>query len=360
MLRPSTYRTHTCILYIPPGMPPAKMARRLKNGGGKKRKGKRMGMRARATAVLAPGAGATVKKPFGGNSTAKGARALIRALNARIPVEPGLPRPVGPYTVVTTTTLERLSSRFAIIAPIMRKNANGMFWLASCGMRAVDMTLPVNGNNNAYTMPIPAPVELDSAAECVPSAISIQLMNGNALQTTSGMIAIGRVNQQLHLTTETASWEELGARFISYYSPRLCAAPKLALRGVRCSAYPLNMEEYASFARIKANHGTFSMDEGFTCGAFSPICIFQTQTPAIELSLMVHIKWRVRFDPLNPATASHTFHPHTPDGVWATAVKACSEAGHGVEDIAESIANAGEAVGKAAWAADMWDRAHTV
>jgi hypothetical protein len=341
-------------------MLPAKMARRLKNGGGKKRRGKRMGMRARATAVLAPGAGATVKKPFGSNGVAKGARALIRALNARIPIEPGLPRPVGPYTVVTTTTLESLTSRFVIIAPVMRKEENGMHWMASCGMRAIDMAAAVNGTNNTSTLPIPAPVELNSAAECVPSAISIQVMNGNALQTTSGMIAIGRVNQQLHLSEETASWEELGARFISYYSPRLCAAPKLALRGVRCSAYPLNMDEYASFARIKANHGVFSMGEGFTCGAFSPICIFQTQTPAIELSVMVHIKWRVRFDPLNPATASHTFHPHTPDGVWATAVKACSEAGHGVEDIAESIANAGEAVGKAAWAADMWDRAHTI
>lgn len=334
--------------------------RRLKNGVERKRRGKKGGMRANATRVLAPGTGATVRRAFGGKSTAQHARALIRALNARLPTEPGLPRPVGPYTVVTTTTLLNVTSGFLIVSPVLRHvKDTGTYWLSTCGISAVNMAAAVNAQNNAATQSIPAPCEIDSAAECVPSAISIQVMNGNALQTTSGVIAIGRVNQQLHLDTETATWTELGARFVSYYSPRLVSAPKLALRGVRCSAYPLNMDDYAHFSKVKPNMGTMTFSDGeVSCGAFSPICIFQTGTP-INLAVMVHIKWRVRFDPLNPATSSHTFHPHTPDSVWATAVKACSEAGHGVEDIAESIANAGSVIGKAAAAADAWDMAHS-
>lgn len=333
------------------------MARRLKNGEGRKKKGKRNGMRALASRVLAPGTGATVRRAFGGNNTARSVRALIRSFNARIPIEPGLPRPVGPYTVVTTTRLIDMSSGFCIISPIMRKLATGETWISSCALSAVDMSLPVNATNNTFAHSIPPPCELDSAAECVPSAISIQVMNGNALQTTSGVIAIGRVNQQLHLDSETVSWTELGARVVSYYSPRLVSAPKLALRGVRCSSYPLNMDEYSHFAKIMPSPGYISMNTEYSCGAFAPMCIFQTGDP-INLAVMVHIKWRVRFDPLHPATASHTFHPHTPDGVWASAVKACSEAGHGVEDIAESVANAGYAVGKAVAAADAWDVAH--
>lgn len=333
------------------------MARRLKNGEGKKKSGKKTGMRARATRVLAPGTGAAVRRAFGGNNTARQVRALMRALNARLPVEPGLPRPVGPYTVVTTTRLIDMSHGFCIVSPIMRKLADGTTWVSSCAMSAINMTLAVNATNNTFAHSIPPPCELDSAAECVPSAISVQVMNGNALQTTSGVIAIGRVNQQLHLDNETASWDELGARFVSYYSPRLVSAPKLSLRGVRCSAYPLNMDEYSHFAKIVPSPGNISMNTEYSCGAFSPICIYQLGEP-VNLAVMVHIKWRVRFDPLHPATASHTFHPHTPDGVWATAVKACSEAGHGVEDIAESVANAGLAIGKAASAADAWDAAH--
>jgi len=333
------------------------MARRLKNGESKKRKGKKGGMRAHASRVLAPGTGATVRRAFGGNNTARLARTLIRSLNARLPIEPGLPRPVGPYTVVTTTRLIDMNSGFCIIAPVLKKTASGATWVSSCALSAVNMQLAVNAENNTFAHSIPPPCELDSAAECVPSAISIQVMNGNALQTTSGVIAIGRVNQQLHLDTETASWTELGARFVSYYSPRLVSAPKLALRGVRCSSYPLNMDEYSHFAKILPSAGYISMDTDYSCGAFAPMCIFQTGDP-INLAVMVHIKWRVRFDPLHPATASHTFHPHTPDGVWATAVKACSEAGHGVEDIAEAVANTGLAIGRAASAADAWDAAH--
>jgi hypothetical protein len=284
------------------------MARRLKNGVGKKKKGKKSGMRAHASRVLAPGTGATVKKAFGGEDTARQARSLIRSLNARLPMEPGLPRPVGPYTVVTTTRLIDMTHGFMIVSPVLKKDSNGAHWLSSCAISAVDMASAVNAQNNSFTHSIPAPCELDSAAECVPSAVSIQVMNGNALQTTSGVIAIGRVNQQLHLDNEVASWSELGARFVSYYSPRLVSAPKLALRGVRCSAYPLNMDEYSHFAKIKQNQGVFSMDEFFSCGAFSPIVIYQTGT-ITNLAVMVHIKWRVRFDPLHPATSTHTFHP---------------------------------------------------
>lgn len=333
--------------------------RSAKKNGGKRFNKRKPGMRAKAARVLANAVGAAPRRPFGGNGTAQQARALIRSLNARLPRSPGLPRPVGPYTTVTTTTLHTTSAGLFIVCPVLKRTGAGDHWLASCGVESVVMGDSVNKSNNSRTIGIPSPVMTESAGEAVPCAVSIQVMNGNALQTTTGVIAIGRVNQQLHMSEETASWTEFGNRFISYYSPRLCAAPKLALRGVRCSAFPLDMDEYSQFERIKPNHGLMGMAETFHFGAFSPIIIYQTQAVPIELSVMVHIQWRARFDPLNPATASHSFHPHTPDGVWATAIKSCSEAGHGVEDITESIANAGMAVGKAALAADRWDTEHS-
>jgi len=331
-----------------------------KKNAGKRFNKRKPGMRAKATRILANAVGAAPRKAFGGNGTAQQAKALIRALNARLPRSPGLPRPVGPYTTVTTTTLHTTSAGMFIVCPIMRHTASGKHWMASCGVEPVVMTDPVNGTNNSKTVAIPAPVAIETAGEAVPCAVSVQIMNGNALQTTTGVIAIGRVNQQLQMAAETASWETFGQRFISYYSPRLCAAPKLALRGVRCSAYPLDMDEYSQFERIGEDHGIMSMGEVFHFAAFSPIIIYQTQATPIELSVMVHIQWRARFDPLNPATASHSFHAPTSDGVWATAIKACSEAGHGVEDIAESVANAGMAVGKGLAAVDRWDVEHTI
>jgi hypothetical protein len=216
-------------------------------------------------------------------------------------------------------------------------------WLACVGVRDVVRNVAVNGPANTHFIGGPTPAEISSAAEAVPAALSIQVMNPEALQGTTGIIAIGRVNQQLNLVNETGDWDVVGSRFISYYSPRLCSAAKLALRGVRCSAYPLDMTEYADFRPLSPIEGDKTWEEPLVPAALSPIVVYQPGTP-INLNYLVTIEWRVRFDPLNPATASHTFHGVASDGAWAHTIKGMSDMGHGVEDIVDSIANVGAAV----------------
>jgi len=312
-----------------------------------KRKG---ATRSHASRVLAQGVGAITKKAFG-NSKQKQPSTIVveskqlqRALNARLPAHPCLPRAVGPYTTVRTTTLLTNSSAMNIFVPFLHNSQYGeKDWLSVVGVRDVARGTAVNGTNNTHFHAGPPPAEFSTAAEVVPAALSVQIMNPGSLETTEGIIAIGRVNQQLNLAHEIGSWDDVGSRFISYYSPRLCSSAKLALRGVRCSAFPLDMSEYADFRTLNPISGDKTWEVPLAPGALSPIVVYQPGTPT-SLCYLVTIEWRVRFDPLNPATASHTAHGVTSDGVWAHAIKSMSDMGHGVEDIADSIANIGAAV----------------
>jgi len=306
--------------------------------------------RANAYRVLAQGVGAVTKKAFGSTkqkrptTVAQEAKQLQRALNARLPAHPCLPRAVGPYTTVRTTTYVSNANAMNIFVPFMHNSTNAeKDWLSVVGVSDVARSVAVNGPNNTHFIAGPPPAEFLTAAEAVPAALSVQIMNPGSLQTTEGIVAIGRVNQQLNLAQETGSWDEVGARFISFYSPRLCSSAKLALRGVRCSAYPLDMSEYADFRTLNPISGDKTWDVSLAPGALSPIVVYQPSATTL-LSYLVTIEWRVRFDPLNPATASHTAHGVTSDGAWAHAIKGMSDMGHGVEDIVDSIANIGASV----------------
>jgi len=68
----------------------------------------------------------------------------------------------------------------------------------------------------------------------------------------------------------------------------------------------------------------------------------------LDLDYLITIEWRVRFDISNPAVASHVNHGYTPDSTWSSLVKSASDKAHGMCDIVEKVANAGEAVAKVA------------
>jgi hypothetical protein len=63
-----------------------------------------------------------------------------------------------------------------------------------------------------------------------------------------------------------------------------------------------------------------------------------------ELEFMVTIEWRVRFDPGNPATATHTHHDTLGDEAWNGLIRAACAVGHGVEELSEDVAAAGNAI----------------
>jgi hypothetical protein len=74
----------------------------------------------------------------------------------------------------------------------------------------------------------------------------------------------------------------------------------------------------------------------------------------VNLEYLVTTEWRVRFDLLNPASAGHTHHPIHGDGEWDRLMKQANSLGHGVQDIAETVANVGQAVETAARFASLF------
>lgn len=306
--------------------------------------------RSHATRVLAQGAGAITSRPFGSGKSVSGAKkALHHGLNARLPYHLGLPRAVGAYQVIRTTKLHTSHSPVVMFAPMMHRYSganNSPHWYEGCGIEAVTGNQPINGTNNARMIPMPME-SLGDAAEIVPAALTVQVMCPSPLQTADGVYTMGRVSQSLALGGETRTWDAFKAQFDSFFKPRLLTGGKLALRGVTCNAIPLDMNEFSEFAPPiphVADPGIFTWSTSIAFGALSPIVITH-ENSSVPMTYLVTIEWRVRFDPGSAAAASHVYHPPTPDGVWADIMKSASSMGHGVVDIADSIADVGEAVG---------------
>lgn len=171
-------------------------------------------------------------------------------------------------------------------------------------------------------------------------------MNPNALQTTTGIVAAGTYKTQVDIgeigaADPTKSYEDLGTEFISFQAPRLMSAGKLALKGVQCNSYPMNMSELANFQSIRENADypyTPSTGE-FRPAGMAPICIVNENE--VPLNYLVTMEWRVRFDPSNPAVAAHRYHGHCSDERYAAYVKHRAMLGHGVYDIADGTARSG-------------------
>lgn len=310
--------------------------------------------RRNATIVLAQGAAAVPRRNFGTSTVSNGRKnmsvaSMVKCLDARVPKTLGLPRAVGPYTVIRTSTLHQSRSNFVMFCPFTSETAAQNAWLNWCGVESIDSTDPVNAPTN--TRPILMPLQsLGSAAEVVPAAMTVQVMNPNSLQTADGVFAMTRVNQQMTVGGATYSYDELIQRVVSFYTPRLLTGGKLALRGVKCNSYPLNMNEYADFqSLVTTSTAPFTWDTGETAeddsrrqpSALAPIVFVQNNTSPATLEFLVTIEWRVRFDPGNPATASHVHHDTLSDEAWNAVVKTMSAVGHGVEELTEDIAEMG-------------------
>lgn len=277
-----------------------------------------------------------------------------RALNAKLPMHLALPRPVGPYCVVRTTQVITGGTECHIFSPMMLRDnndsSNNPQWIAACGVACVNQQGPIGGSQayqeNTTLLRMAGLDALQGAAEVVPSAMTVNVMNAGALQTTTGMTYMARVNQQLGLGGDTRTWLEFESQAISYYSPRFMSAAKLALRGVTCNAYPLDMTEYSSFTNLTpastvtgSSKATFNWGTNVQPAGLTPIVFINEGND--HLTFLVTMEWRVRFDPGNPATAAHTFHGHTPDSVFSQLIGDAASAGHGVMDIVETVAEYG-------------------
>lgn len=318
---------------------------------------KQIRMRSHADRVLAPGVGSAVAKPFnpGGERTGKGL--TLDCWDAKLPIHLPLPRAVGPYCVVRTTKRFRTNRANVIIGTFTNEKVVGVgtdkpsatTWSNTCAVACVDCTLPINtaGNTDIFCHDLGG---FGHAATLAPSAISVQVMNPNPLQTTCGMIYGAVMTTQADIGGDTRTWHEFSDDFVQYMGPRLMAAPKLALRGVQANSYPLNMSILADFM----------MQDGFVGGpdsdwngdlqprGFAPIMVYNPKcsddSAGPELEYLITTEWRVRFDVTNPASAAHTSHVPTSEAKWSSMVNSAIKLGNGFVDIADRVASLGAKV----------------
>jgi len=302
--------------------------------------------RTAATIVLAQGAVAPPRKNFGTRSAGKKSNPsmLAKCLDARVPRTLGLPRAVAPYTVIRTTKMHRSTSSVLVFGTFMHEQVAGAHWRNWCGIEAVDSTLGIDADDNTKSITMEMS-NIGYGACLVPAAITVQVMCPKPLQLAGGLYAMCRVNQNLDIGGSPRTYDNVRDTIISYFSPRMLTGGKLALRGVKCSAAPMDMGEYSDFCPLEttaADH-VFKWTSGTARpAALTPIVFVRDAESTDEaMSFMITVEWRVRFDPQNPAAASHTHHDILSDGAWNQVQKTMAMAGHGVEELAQDATEAG-------------------
>jgi len=218
-------------------------------------------------------------------------------------------------------------------------------WSNIVGLADVDRTAAINALNN--TKPFIGPT-INENISLVPAAFSVQIMNKEALQTTSGIMYVGRCLTTLDLRNNAGTWDNLLDDLISFQAPRLLAAAKLAFKGVQVDALPSNMSQLADFnIPVQSTSSPFTWSgtgnkSSVVHAGFLPLFILNPD--GVDLRVQVTVEYRARFDPFSPAVASHQYHHPAPLSTWDRAVSTMQSLGHGVREIADVVATAGTAM----------------
>lgn len=321
------------------------------------------GARSRATRVLAQGVGAVTAAPLPKvqTSSASSAQLVRHGFNALSPVHLALPRPVGPYMVVRLTKLFTSSAKliiFGTTAAGTASDTNEPCWSNCIAVEDVNPGLPINNPNNAHAI-VMNTSNFTKSETWVPAAYTLQILNGESLQATTGIVCGGRVGTQLVLANAFRTWDQLADELVQFQKPRLMSAAKLSLRGVQCNAMPLDMSDLADFRPHQACFaGNFTWDgsdatsnSNLQFQGFQPIFVRNDKAPNLDLTFLVTVEYRLRFDPGNLACAGHSQHKPAPISIWEKAVNCASSMGHGMVDITEEVAEMGVAAGAARVAA---------
>lgn len=297
------------------------------------------------------------KKGKAGKNTkkaSKGPGSTLACWDAFNPTHLPLPRAVAPYTIIRTTAIWDPDSddqrRFCLFGPRLSASADAGQWTSyyamssNQAMTGVTLQTASGASNWAFNS-----MTTDSwaAASVTPAAFSIQVMNPEALQTSEGMLYIGRCHNKVHVAESDLSrtWFDIAEELVSYSNPRLCSAGKLALRGVQIDAVPNNMSELSKFTSLRqlnSNNFTLASNNSIHGEGFNPIFLYNPK--AVKVQVLVCCEWRVRFDPSNPAYAACRAHRPATDGQWWNTMNKAIALGNGVVDVVERVAQLGKAV----------------
>lgn len=271
----------------------------------------------------------------------------VQYFDAFMPQHLPLPRGIGPYSVVRTTQNITLSSSIVYFGTVTtnisdpRWSNTFAFYPSASGV-LVGMSSTTGARSENFSI-----LEADGYSRCtmVPSAFSIQIMNPEALQTTTGVVTVGRYHTMPSLMGNPGLWADVIQLALNNNAPRVMSAGKLALRGVQVDAVPYNMTSLSDFRElITSADGDFTWDRGSTQGkrhfdGFAPIFVYNPS--GVSLTYLVTCEWRCRFAPENPAQSGHRMHPISSDSFWHDCVSTLTSLGHGVRDIADTVAAMG-------------------
>lgn len=319
------------------------LTKRAKQRRQRKRMVPRRGGRGDSGALrgIKQGVGKSVVKAFGGTSVVSRYHPCHHDAFHHFHLP--LPRATGPYTIVRTTQLLPFGNSLEILGPFWDRNASK--WSDLCAIEVVDGTKTLGTANNItpHAFLMMRGNASWNGAQVTPAAFSVQVMNPQALQGTNGIVYIGRVRTSVKLSDiASTTGDVLANELVSYNNPRLCSAAKLAFRGVQTDGVPFNMSELANFTDLSAPSFTSYGSSTPNPMGFAPIFIYNPDK--VKLQLLVCCEWRVRFDPSNPAQATHIHHAPASESVWAQAQHYAESLGNGVVDIADRVANIGQAV----------------
>jgi len=362
-----------------------------------KKKGRNGGRGSYRSDALAQGTGAANSAPFPvaprrgtkrkhGQAFGDGA-GDPDCLDAFCPAHLALPRPVAPYIVVRVTTLLNTDSRFCMFGPMMssRSQAQGggrsQEWCNQIGI-AFDSDAGAHASGSALGLCLPSRSAGFSGCQLTPAAFSVQLMNPGALQNTHGICAMGRLKLASTFTgpdpdvtplppfNAGPTVEDVANNCVSYFTPRLMSAAKVAMRGVQVNAIPVDMNDLSEFTpydqRLRNDYHYYNYNNEPTQPAgldkvvpqfhgFAPI--FISNPDEIPLQYLVSVEYRVRFDPTNPAASAGVAHKPSTVQTWDNVITGMVKRGNGVVDIAEKVveygANARKLLGRASAVAGL-------
>ena len=229
-------------------------------------------------------------------------------LDAFHPIHVPLPRAVAPYLTVRTTTAFSSDDPLMLFGPMRDhpgatdavnfKTTGRWNNLIAIGSPNLTQNLNTGGGFNVQAIPIPGQ-ESSGFLECVPAAVSVQIMNDTALQTANGIFYAGRMKTNISDpdSGDTRTVGSMANALISYSPPRILTGSKLALRAVQINAVPGNMTDLSEFTPVanynSVNGASWTGKQGFA--GFNPIYVYNPDGKTLQY--LVAVEWRVRVSP---------------------------------------------------------------
>lgn len=262
--------------------------------------------------------------------------ALANYLDATHDSHLPLPRAVMPYSVVRLTKRINYGSgnaKLILVGAYVTDSSitgrEGAWMNFAAVSNHTDFDAPMNQASNTYLATYPT-AGIGDFATVAPHACTVQIMNPGALQTTTGIIYVGRSRTQLPMSGTSRKWSELADELIQFQSPVLLSAGRAALSRFKISAGPMNMAELANFRPLDSRNDGLTTWNGTTSGDFDPSGlspIFIVKPAGMELELLITMEWKVRFSPDNVACTTHVHHKPGTESVWDRLVNGLEDAG---------------------------------